>query len=326
MSIKRSAIAAAFLVLAAVAPTVGVAAQFGDGGYGSSASTPPNQIDHCEIRLIREAWVPAPVPGVIDRMDVHEGDVVSDGQPLAQIDAREAEMELKLANDELDVAQKEASNDIDQKVALAAYWVARKELDSANEANKKSSGAISATEIARLGFEVDRARYAYYQAKHDFEIAKVTVQARQTQVAAAQLTVDRHLIKAPIAGIVEEVLMHPGEWANPGEQLLRIVQLDQLKVQGYVNSLELHPSEVLGRSVTVDVELARGRHATFTGKISFASTNIRDDDNYPVTATVDNRQENGFWVLSPGMVATMTIDVGTLKAVERAVPSGSGTR
>jgi multidrug efflux pump subunit AcrA (membrane-fusion protein) len=164
------------------------------------------------------------------------------------------------------------------------------------------------------------------QAKHDFEIAKITVHARKTQVEAAQLAVTRREFKAPIDGIVQEVIMHEGEWVNPGDVLMRIVRLDQLKVQGFVDSRQLHPSEVKDKTVTVDVDLARGRRVQFTGRIDYVSAEIEEvDDRYRVWATVDNRQENGHWVLSPGMVASMTIDVGALQAAERVTSSG-GTR
>ena len=46
------------------------------------------------------------------------------------------------------------------------------------------------------------------------------------------------------------------------------------------------------------------------------------DVQYRVWATVENSKENGQWVLSPGMIATMTIDVGAMQAAERVTPSG----
>ena len=72
--------------------------------------------------------------------------------------------------------------------------------------------------------------------------------------------------------------------------------------------------------------MARGLSETFTGKIDGVSAEIEEvDGRYRVWATVDNHQKNGYWVLSPGMIASMTINVDVLKAAERVAPSG-GTR
>lgn len=292
-------------------------------GQDERSSSPPNHIQNCTVELINEASVSTMVPGVIQSFAVSEGATITKDAPLAQLDAQESQIDHQLALDELNVAKQQAENDIDKRVATEAYGVAYEEWQSAIAVNKQSSGAISPTEVSKLHFEAKRAHLAIEQAGRDFEIAKVTVHARETQVRAAELAVARRQIKAPIGGIVQEKLLHEGEWVNPGDVLLRIVQLDQLKVLGFVDSRDLHPSEVKNKNVSVEVILARGRRVQFTGRIDFVSTQIEDDDHYRVSATVVNREENGHWVLSPGMIAAMTIDVGTLQAVERPTTSGS---
>jgi hypothetical protein len=41
----------------------------------------------------------------------------------------------------------------------------------------------------------------------------------------------------------------------------------------------------------------------------FVNPLIRTGGSFQVRAEVENRKENGFWVLSPGMPATMTIQL-----------------
>ena len=45
----------------------------------------------------------------------------------------------------------------------------------------------------------------------------------------------------------------------------------------------------------------------FTGKVVFVSPLVSVGGNYDVFAEVNNRQEDGQWVLRPGLEATMTI-------------------
>ena len=48
--------------------------------------------------------------------------------------------------------------------------------------------------------------------------------------------------------------------------------------------------------------------------ITFVNPLVQAGGEYRVWAEVVNRQENGEWLLRPGLEAEMTIDVGTLAA------------
>jgi hypothetical protein len=63
--------------------------------------------------------------------------------------------------------------------------------------------------------------------------------------------------------------------------------------------------------VTVEVKLARGRKETVRGKITKVSSVVRLDGTFEVRAEVPNREEHGTWLLRDGLLATMTIHLGT---------------
>ena len=95
-----------------------------------------------------------------------------------------------------------------------------------------------------------------------------------------------------------------GEWVQAGETVVHVVQMDVLRAEGSLNVSEYVPYEIIGKPVTVEVELDRGRTMTFPGKIVFVDPMIRPNGTYIVRAEVENRVENGQWILRPGMTAT----------------------
>jgi macrolide-specific efflux system membrane fusion protein len=109
-------------------------------------------------------------------------------------------------------------------------------------------------------------------------------------------------------------MFRPGEWVEPGNEVLRLVRLDRLRIEGFLNASDFSPSEVSNRPVRVTVELARGRKETFQGKIVFVNPLVQAGGVYRVWAEVVNRMENNQWLLRPGLLAEMTIDVGAAAA------------
>jgi hypothetical protein len=72
--------------------------------------------------------------------------------------------------------------------------------------------------------------------------------------------------------------------------------------------------------VTVVINLARGRKASVAGRIVYVSQSVLGSSDpldasetygaeYLVRAEVQNKQDGDFWLVRPGMQATMTIRV-----------------
>ena len=68
------------------------------------------------------------------------------------------------------------------------------------------------------------------------------------------------------------------------------------------------PKSSTGRSRS-RCELARGRSVDLSRQIVFVDPMIGPDGKYVVRAEVTNREENGQWLLRPGMKAQMTIQL-----------------
>ena len=90
---------------------------------------------------------------------------------------------------------------------------------------------------------------------------------------------------------------------------MRLVRVDRLRVEGFLNAKDYRPSEIQGRPCSVVVTLARGQRETFPGKIVYVKPLVEAGGEFLVRAEVQNRQEDGVWVLSPGLNAEMTIQL-----------------
>ena len=211
----------------------------------------------------------------------------------------------KRAKIEMSIAQANAENNVGVRFAKKSLEVAEAELARSTEALTIYSKSISASEMDRQRLLVAKGRVEVEQAEHDFKIAALTRQIKTTDYQAAEQAVGRRKITAPLGGMVVQVYRHPGEWVKPGEPIARIVCLDHLRAEGFLNARYLSP-ELEGRKVKLTVDLPRRPAAAFPGKIVFLDPEIDPvNAQFHVWIEVSNTDLS----LRPGMRAKMTLDV-----------------
>ena len=278
-------------------------------GVANAASPRNPYLKHCLVSIKDEVQLPAREPGLLITLDVREGQQVTKGQVVGQVDDTQPQMEKRLATIEQTAAKEQAENDIKVRYSDAAAQVAQAEYEAAIEANNKVKGTFPLTEIRRLKLAWHRAFLEIEQSQIEQRLAAFTYDTRGAELEATEMNIARRKIETPIDGEVVTLLKHAGEWLQPGEPVMRIVRFDTLRIEGFLNASEYDPSEVAGRPVTVEVELARGRRVQFTGQITYVSPLVQAGGEYRVWAEVSNRQENGQWLLRPGLNAEMTIQL-----------------
>ena len=287
------------------------------GSPGAARAANP-VLKSCLVVAKKEVQVPAKQSGVLVRMIAERGMQVPATQKdrrgtivkflLARIDDADARAAERVAWTQLLVAHEEASSTVNERFYKKSAEVAKAELDKAVEANRRLAGTISGTEVRRLVLAAERAVLQIEQSEMDRTIAGHTESVRKEEYQAAQLNVEKRTIRAPFAGFVEDIYRQEGEWVREGDPVMRLIRLDELLVEGFVNAAKFNPSEIAGRKVKVTVKFARGETRTFPGKISFVSANIQAGGNYRVSAEVPNKpDENGVYWLLPGARAEMTI-------------------
>ena len=58
----------------------------------------------------------------------------------------------------------------------------------------------------------------------------------EAEVQAAEANLERRRITAPLDAVVVELSRHEGEWAQVGDPVMRLVRIDRLRVEGFLNA------------------------------------------------------------------------------------------
>jgi multidrug efflux pump subunit AcrA (membrane-fusion protein) len=275
----------------------------------AARSQPPRaaMISHCLVSVIEDIQVPAQESGLLTAVAVEEGSLVQRDQVVAQIDDRQAQLARYAAQMEREAALARASDDIEVRFAEASFEVADAELKTNEVINAKTPGLVPVTEIRRQKLTRHRAELQIDKTKLDRSVAKMQADVHEAAVRAADDTIARRKIVSPTNGEVVARIRQAGEWVNAGEPVLRVIRMDQLKVEGLLPAADYNPSELMHRPVLVEVELAHGRTAQFQGEVTYISPLVTAGNKYRIRCTVANRTEAEQWLLRPGMTAVAAI-------------------
>lgn len=259
--------------------------------------------------------VSAEAEGNITALAVREGSEVAEGAQLASIDDRVAKAAVEVAQYGRDAARTKASDDIEEKYAKAAFDVAFIDWQMDMQANAQRPNAVPAIQIRKKGLDVKRSELQIEKAKKDQVIAGKEADVKDAELRAQQVNLARRQILARFAGVVQEIKRHKGEWVNPGDQILKLIQFDVLVVETKVSAMDYNPIDIANRPVTIVATQARGAKQSLTGKVVYVDQTVSVSKDFSVRAEIENRRENGYWVVRPGQPVEMTIHT-TQPAVE----------
>lgn len=269
----------------------------------ASGAAEPIPVQSVLIRLIDEAEVPAREAGLLAALSAAEGQLVAEGAELAQLDDRQAQLLHRKAQAELEVVGKEAATDVEIRTTTEAAKVAAAELRRAQEAKNRITESVSQSELDRLGYEAQKTALEVERARQNQEVARLKESVKERELEIAAEHVQRHHLVAPLAGMVVKLYRHRGEWVEPGDKVLRIVRLDRLRAEGFVDAASLRGT-LAGRQATVTVDLPGQPKVRFSGTVTFVNPEIDPvNGQFRIWVEVDNPRLQ----LQPGMRAEMTV-------------------
>ncbi len=269
----------------------------------SASTTQPLEVESVVLRLLAEADVPAQEAGLLTNVAVREGDAVKKGALLAQIDDQVARMAERAAQLKYDVAQEKATNDVQTRFARKAAEVAEAELQRSTESVARFAKSVSQSQLDVERLNVEKTRLEAEQADHNQQIASLEMKSAENEVDAARVQLSRRQIVAPFDGTIVQVFVRRGEWVEPGQKALRIVNIDRLKAEGFLPASQAN-AKLLGAPIKLTLDLDGEQNATFTGKVSFVSPEVD-----PITGQVRIWAEidNTIGRLRPGQNVRMDI-------------------
>ncbi len=289
----------------------------------ASSESSADPIVSCQVVSIEDLAVPGSDPGVLQSLKVREGMLVKKDMELGRVDDREALAALAVKQLDFEVAQQEAESDVQVKYAAEEANVNGATLKKLKNANIQSKGTITAIEIMKAEFELKKAELGIEKAKETKVSAELTARAKQAELDAAKVAVARRILRAPFDGVVVKSYKNVGEWVAPGDEVVRIVRIDRLRIPVNLDATKWTPADVENRPVTVEVKLTRDRPPVKVhGKIVFVSPVVYQGQLMEVSAEIETPMDaEGRPIVRAGLDAQMTIHVSQPVVADVASPS-----
>lgn len=201
----------------------------------------------------------APYPGVVKAIYAHEGDKVTEGKLLLQLDDSDARSKLATAIAALRGAQasyeammkggtQEERLSLNSDLTKTQMDRDQAQRDVAALEKLQAQGAASAAEVASAKGRLEAANnsLALLEKKKtgrydstDIAHAKATLDDAQAGYAAAQEVVNQANVKAPFAGTVYSIPVSKSEYVQTGDKLLQMADLTKMQVRAYFDEPEI---------------------------------------------------------------------------------------
>jgi multidrug efflux pump subunit AcrA (membrane-fusion protein) len=202
----------------------------------------------------------------------------------------QARSALHAANDALAAAETQL------KAARGGAWAQLRDAEAALES------AAAQQDVAQAQLDLARAG----SRPEDIAAAEAGVAQAEASLAAARAALDDLDIRAPFDGVAVEVGVDVGDTAAPGEVVVVVATLDQLRART-TDLTELDVALVAeGQPAVVRVDALPDAQLTGTVvRIEEQSVSAEGDVTYPVTIELDQDVPGLRW----GMTATVEIEV-----------------
>jgi multidrug efflux pump subunit AcrA (membrane-fusion protein) len=270
------------------------------------------------------------VMGRILEMSVYPGDQVRAGQVVARLDdleltsrVREAEAaaasaqagraqteaelaaaRFGIAQMEKELATAEAEAGYQTSVAVRDERLVAKGAVSQQEAeNSRSMATAAEARVAAARARLEQAKAVDTATRRKLEAADALVAQGDAQARTAQVVRDYVNIRATVSGNVVKRLVAPGVLVQPGMPILKIAQVDKVRLQANVGEKDL-PGIRVGSPVRVT---AMGNGEPFTAKVTSVFPFV---DAGSRTAVVEAVVGNPHRRLLPGQYVQMQFVTG----------------
>lgn len=265
------------------------------------------------VRYKNKMKVPSESQGKLSELRVEEGMSIKKGDVIAVVDAKQARLALELKQAEQLVAELNAKNDVNKRDAVQSEKIARAEAQTFEELYEK--GAAPYWEMRKKQAEADRAVLRIELADLNEDTAMAEYIAKQIGTSLAESDIEMRTIRAEFDAFVENRFAHQGEWVQPGSPIVEIVQMDIVRVEGFIDALNYAGQVRLGAPVTITIIVGGTRTNPVTkehiGKIEYVSTELDLNKRHRIWVSVPNERVGDDWLIKPGMSATMRITPAT---------------
>ncbi|HUJ10262.1 MAG TPA: efflux RND transporter periplasmic adaptor subunit [Verrucomicrobiae bacterium] len=242
-----------------------------------------------------EVIVSSEIQGRLQKVFVREGDTVTNGELLAEIQPQQWQADLAF---------------YEKTEAQTAAQLAQAQADLENaRLNFERMTRLYSNQVESAE-AYDQARTGYNAAQAHVESINRLVQATRAQVEKARVQLGYATIRAPIAGIVDTRVALTGEVVNPGQAVVTLINPDDLWVRADVEESYIDRIH-LGDKLLVTLPSGAKREGTVFYRSVDAdyatqrdvSRTKRDIKTFQIRLRCDNRDRS----LAVGMTAYVTL-------------------
>ncbi|MDO5566686.1 MAG: HlyD family efflux transporter periplasmic adaptor subunit [Planctomycetia bacterium] len=297
---------------------------------GSTKSSPRYNIYPGKVCAFKKSILTFRVPGPLEKISVVPGQVVKKGDVLMQIDPRDYQVQVDLAQSRLDAAKanleamRKGARPEDVALlrakvdeAQATYALAEKEFQRAQ--TLVDSKTISASEYDTANRSYILASLACNSAKKELEkglagarvedirATEAQIRGLEASLASAKNSLDDTTLRAPYDGVVTTKMIEEHEMVTTTptyRQVLGIHDISKLKIEVYVPEREMIGGHIRSGE-TVSVRFTARRENSYHAKLAEIDTEPSQVGmTYKLTFVLD--RPNDLPIL-PGMISEVSL-------------------
>ena len=169
------------------------------------------------------------------------------------------------------------------------------------------NGKINETEFEKINDDYESALVYSGSMREEIRKAQEGLSDAIISLKQSEIKLKKTSIRSPFQGIISNINISTGEKISPGQEILKIVNLNSLYIKGFALESEIHN---LRKTLNVRIKFDSFPDQYFFGKIEAISPEV-DPDNKTITIYVkfDNKKN----LIYPGMHAEMDIEYKVFK-------------
>lgn len=225
--------------------------------------------------------VASEITGRVAKVLVQEGDLVAEGDPLAQI--KTDTLEAQKARAEADVASAESqAEQARARITQREADLTLAEKEQARAAELQARGVGTQENLDRRSASRDAARAGLSAARASLTAAERQADAARAQVREISTRIDDAKITAPVRGRVLYRLAEPGEVAASGGRIATLVDLSRVYMEVFLPT-DLAARIAIGAEARISVD---GIDLVIPANVSFVSPEAQFTPEHVETSDV----------------------------------------
>lgn len=219
-----------------------------------------------ETAAMRQVDVRAETSAIVISEPLRKGAQVETGQIMCRLDEGTRRAALEQARAQLAEARSRVP-EAESRVQEAQARLEEAKINQNASSRLNADGFASTTRLASSDAAVATAEAGVSSAQSGLSAARSGIEAAQAAVAGAEAELERLIIKAPFGGLLESDTAELGSLLQPGALCGTIIQLDPIKLVGFVPETSVNRVQV---GAIAGARLAAGG-AEVRGRVTFIS-------------------------------------------------------